>query len=219
MEKSDITPDLLLRAYMAGIFPMSDGRDDPEIFWLDPEERGIFPLNRFHIPKSLKKTVARDIFTVTTNRDFRAVMQACAAPGPNRTDTWINETIEDLYCQMHESGFAHSIECWQEDTLVGGLYGVCIHGAFFGESMFSIVTDASKVALTHLVARLIAGKFTLLDSQFKTDHLARFGCTEITRDDYLDQLAKALQVTDADYFSMGPKTSGSTALQLITQTS
>ncbi len=219
MDKSDITPDLLLRAYMAGIFPMSEGRDDPEIFWVDPEERGIFPLNSFHIPKSLKKTVARDIFTVTTNRDFRGVMQACAAPAPNRTDTWINETIEDLYCQLHESGFAHSIECWQEDTLVGGLYGVCIQGAFFGESMFSTVTDASKVALTHLVARLIAGKFTLLDSQFKTDHLARFGCTEIIRDDYLERLAAALQVMDADYFSIGSETSGSTVLQLITQTS
>ena len=208
----------VLQAYAAGIFPMAESRDDPTIFWVDPEERGIFPLDVFHIPKRLKRTVAQDKFTVTINSHFREVMQACAQTVVGRDQTWINHRIEDLYCALHKDGYAHSVECWQDDTLVGGLYGVCFKGAFFGESMFHTVTDASKVALVHLVGRLKAGGFKLLDAQFKTEHLEQFGLIEIFRSEYHSRLEDALLV-DADFYVFGSASDGATVLQPITQTS
>lgn len=218
MQKQDITPDLLLQAYAAGIFPMAESRDDPTLFWVDPEERGIFPLNAFHIPKRLKRTIAQDKFTVTVNKCFREVVLACAKTLVGRDETWINHRIEDLYCALHSDGYAHSVECWQGDTLVGGLYGVCFKGAFFGESMFHTVTDASKVALVHLVGRLKAGGFKLLDAQFKTEHLEQFGLIEIFRPEYHSRLEDALLV-DADFYIFGSVSDGATVLQPITQTS
>ena len=218
MKKQDITPDLLLNAYASGIFPMAESRDDPSLFWVDPEERGIFPLDAFHIPKRLKRSVLQDKFTVTVDRCFRDVMQACAKSTAMRNETWINHRIENLYCDLHDQGFAHSVECWSGGELVGGLYGVCFKGAFFGESMFHTMTDASKVALVHLVGRLIAGGYTLLDAQFKTGHLEQFGLVEIFRSEYHSRLNEALQV-EGDFYVFGSKTDGETVLQPITQTS
>ena len=218
MKKQDITPDLLLNAYAMGVFPMAESRDDPTLFWVDPDERGIFPLDAFHIPKRLKRTVSQNKFKVTVNKCFRDVMQACAKSAIGRDETWINHRIENLYCALHDNGYAHSVECWQEGKLVGGLYGVCYRGAFFGESMFHTVSDASKVALIHLVGRLIAGGFKLLDAQFKTEHLEQFGLVEIFRAEYHSRLEEALLI-DADFYVFGSTSDGETVLQPITQTS
>ncbi len=187
-----ITPDILLRAYSIGLFPMAEARDDPLLFWVDPQQRGILPLDEFHIPKSLRKTLRRQIFDVRYDTAFLQVMEACAAPAPGRESTWINQEIMDLYQDLFRQGYCHSIECWQDQRLVGGLYGLALGGAFFGESMFSRQRDASKIALCHLVAHLRAGGFTLLDTQFLTEHLARFGAREIPRDDYKKLLIQAL---------------------------
>lgn len=214
-----ITPNLLLQAYATGLFPMAEGRDDSELFWVDPEERGIIPLNSFHIPRSLAKKVRRNAFSVTHDTNFQTVVQACAKPARGRESTWISERIELLYTDLFERGFAHSVECWLEGKLVGGLYGVSLGGAFFGESMFSTATDASKMALVHLVARLKAGKYQLLDTQFITDHLKQFGAIEIPRPAYHSNLRKALQLEQADFNQLEDGVSGSTILQLITQTS
>ena len=189
---SVLTPDLLLRAYAAGIFPMADSADDPEIFWVDPEWRGILPLEQFHVPQRLRRTVRNGSFEIRCDTAFEAVIRGCAAPAPDRPRTWINEEIVALYSELFRRGLAHSVESWYEGELVGGLYGVSLNAAFFGESMFSRMTDASKVALVHLVARLIEGGFTLLDTQFVTDHLQRFGAVEIPRVDYRRRLAKAI---------------------------
>jgi len=194
-----ITPDILLRAYATGLFPMARGRDDPNLYWVDPERRGILPLDAFHVPRSLRKTVRRRVFDVRVDTAFLAVMRGCAAPTPDRPDTWINVEIESLFTELHARGAAHSVECWQQGRLVGGLYGLALGSAFFGESMFSTVTDASKVALCHLVARLVGGGFTLLDTQFITDHLARFGAREVPRDSYLVLLDRALQSRGASF--------------------
>ena len=187
-----VTPEILLAAYAQGIFPMAERRDDPELYWVSPERRGIIPLDAFHVPKRLARTVRADRFTVTSDLAFVEVMQACAAPAPGREQSWINDEILRLYTALHASGHAHSIECWHERRFAGGLYGVSLGAAFFGESMFSCVTDASKVALVHLVARLIEGGYRLLDTQFLTAHLARFGTVEIPRDEYLARLKIAL---------------------------
>jgi leucyl/phenylalanyl-tRNA--protein transferase len=187
-----LTPELLMRAYSEGLFPMAERRDDPQLFWLSPEERGIIPLNAFHIPRRLARTVRNDHFTVKYDTAFRDVMLACAAPGPDRDDSWINAEIVSLYTALHAQGHAHSVECWRDGNLVGGLYGVELGAAFFGESMFSRERDASKVALVHLVARLIQGGFQLLDAQFMTEHLARFGAVTISREHYLVQLKQAI---------------------------
>ncbi|TGY89837.1 leucyl/phenylalanyl-tRNA--protein transferase [Marinicauda algicola] len=208
----------LIACYRRGVFPMAESREDPRIFLLNPDERGIIPLDRFHVPRSLRKTVRRDVFHVTVNRCFEAVVKACAAPGPNREETWINAPILRLYLDMHRAGYAHSLECWKEGRLAGGLYGVSLGGAFFGESMFSRATDASKVALVHLVARLKAGGYRLLDAQFTTAHLERFGAEAIGRDAYLDRLDRAVE-TDADFFALPEGLSGDQLLQSITQTS
>ena len=194
---SELTPDLLLRAYATGLFPMAESAEDPELFWVDPERRGVLPLDAFHIPRSLKKTVRQQRFEVTADREFSGVLCGCAERTPARKSTWINTEIIRLYSALHAMGAAHSIECWRDEagtkTLVGGLYGVALGGAFFGESMFSRAPDASKVALVHLVARLKRGGFTLLDTQFVTAHLARFGAVEISRRVYRKRLDAALE--------------------------
>ncbi len=189
-----LTPALLLRAYAAGIFPMAQSADDPELFWVDPDLRGIIPLGAFHVGKRLRRTVRQGGFTIRCNQAFGATIRACAAPAPDRPNTWINPEIIALYTALFQQGFAHSVETYHEDRLVGGLYGVAIGGAFFGESMFSLKRDASKVALVHLVARLKQAGFTLLDTQFVTKHLAHFGAIEIPRDDYRRRLADAIAI-------------------------
>lgn len=187
----NITPELLLRAYAQGIFPMAERRDDPTLHWLSPESRGIIPLNSFHVPHRLARTVRSDRFRVTADQAFGEVIRACAAPAPQREESWINSEIIALYTELHTQDAAHSIEVWRDETLVGGLYGVSLGAAFFGESMFSRSRDASKVALAHLVARLIARGFELLDTQFLTEHLAQFGAVAIPRNDYLEMLRRA----------------------------
>jgi leucyl/phenylalanyl-tRNA--protein transferase len=194
---TEITADLMLLAYRHGYFPMADTRDSDRLFWLDPEQRGIIPLDRFHVPRRLLRTVLSGMFEVSVDRDFPGTIAGCATPAPGRTDTWINPQIERLFGELHRMGYAHSVECWQQGRLVGGLYGVAIGAAFFGESMFSFVSDASKVALVHLVARLRLGGFRLLDTQFVTAHLARFGTEEIARDDYKARLSQAVNVPAA----------------------
>ncbi|HET9019730.1 MAG TPA: leucyl/phenylalanyl-tRNA--protein transferase [Acetobacteraceae bacterium] len=188
----EITPDLMLRAYRAGLFPMAETRRGERLYWLDPEQRGVLPLEGFHLPRRLLRTVLSDTFTVTVNRDFRGVIAGCAAVAPGREDTWINAEIERLFVTLAAMGHAHSVEAWQDGRLVGGLYGVVLTGVFFGESMFSRERDASKTALVHLVARLRLGGFRLLDTQFVTTHLAQFGAVEIPRDAYKAMLARAL---------------------------
>ena len=190
----DITPELLLRAYRAGLFPMAETRDADRLFWLDPELRGVLPLDLFHLPRRLLRTVLSDVYAVTIDTDFPAVIAACAQPAPGREETWINPQIENLFTALHRSGHAHSVECRRDGALVGGLYGIAIGGAFFGESMFSHARDASKVALAHLVARLRLGGFSLLDTQFVTAHLTQFGAIEIPRDAYRERLQNALEL-------------------------
>lgn len=190
-----LTPDLLLRAYAGGVFPMAENAGDADVFWVEPKKRGVIPLDRFHVPRSLAKTVRADRFEVRVNTAFADVMHACAEHHPNRPQTWINEAILSGYKALHDIGHAHSVECWQHGALVGGLYGVSLRGAFFGESMFSRATDASKVALVHLVGRLRAGGFTLLDTQFLTPHLAHFGALEIPKQRYQSKLQTALATT------------------------
>lgn len=190
-----LSPDLLLRAYAIGIFPMAESREATEIHWVEPTQRGIIPLESFHVPKSLRKVVRQQRFEVTVDQDFVGVIDGCAEPKEGRDDTWINPTIRRLYVELHRMGHAHSVECWREGKLVGGLYGVALGGAFFGESMFSREPDASKVALVHLVAILRKGCFRLLDTQFVTDHLERFGAVEVSRDAYRERLNRAINVT------------------------
>lgn len=194
--------EALLRCYARGVFPMADSREDDGVFLIDPERRGVIPLDAFHVPKRLARTVRGDPFEIRLNGAFHEVILACAASGPGRTETWINRPIEALYLDLHRLGHAHSVECWQDGELVGGLYGVSLHGAFFGESMFSRRRDASKVALVHLVARLIAGGFRLLDAQFMTDHLGQFGTEEIPRVEYHRRLRRALAV-EGDIYALG----------------
>jgi leucyl/phenylalanyl-tRNA---protein transferase len=188
-----ITPDQLLRAYRAGLFPMAESREAQRLYWLDPEHRGVIPLEDFHLPRRLLRKVQSGRFTVTIDQDFPGVIAGCAAAAEGREDTWINPEIESLFIRLHEMGHAHSVETRLDGALVGGLYGVALGGAFFGESMFSRATDASKVALVHLVAGLRLGGFVLLDTQFVTGHLARFGAREIPRDDYKMALVAALE--------------------------
>ena len=180
----EVTPQLLLKAYAFGIFPMAESADDPGLFWVEPPMRGILPLDAFHVPRRLRRTVRQETFEVRIDHNFGDVMWACAAVTNERADTWINQRIIDLYCELHDMGHAHSVECWKDGRLVGGLYGLHLNGAFFGESMFSRVRDASKVALVHLVDRLKAGGFALLDTQFITEHLKQFGAIEIPRAEY-----------------------------------
>lgn len=198
-----LSPEILLRAYAVGLFPMAEHRDDPTLYWIDPEKRGIMPLDRFHIPKRLRRTIRNCPYEVRADTAFEAVIKACAEPGPERVETWINDEIIRLYVELHRMGRAHSVECWQDGTLVGGLYGVALGGAFFGESMFSIARDASKIALIHLVARLVKGGFKLLDTQFVTRHLSQFGVVEIHRTGYRQLLSSALDVSATFYCDLG----------------
>ena len=187
-----LTPEILLKAYRLGSFPMAGDRDDPVLHWLDPPLRGILPLERFHVPRSLRKTIRRGHLRVRVDEDFAAVIHGCAAPTADRPRTWLNRELIALYCELHRRGHAHSVEISQDGQLVGGLYGVRIGAAFFGESMFSRVSDASKMALVELAARLAAGGFELLDTQFITDHLVRFGAIDIPRAEYKRRLRAAL---------------------------
>ena len=196
-----LDPELLLRAYRIGAFPMADSVDAEDVFWVEPKRRGVIPLGGYHLPRSLAKTLRSERFTVTADRDFGGVMRACAEATPGRPDSWINATILEAYGALHRRGNAHSIECWQDGALVGGLYGVKLGAAFFGESMFSRVRDASKIALAHLVARLRVGGFQLLDTQFLTSHLASFGAVELPRAAYKRQLDGALSGT-GDFFAL-----------------
>ncbi|WP_293868035.1 leucyl/phenylalanyl-tRNA--protein transferase [uncultured Alsobacter sp.] len=180
----DITPELLLRAYAAGIFPMAESADDPALYWVEPRERGVIPLDGFHVSSRLARTVRSDAFEIRVDTDFEGVIAGCAAVAPGRRQTWINTRIRALYGALFDLGHAHTVEAWQGGQLVGGLYGVRLGAAFFGESMFHTARDASKVALVHLVGRLRAGGFVLLDTQFVTDHLARFGAVEVPRERY-----------------------------------
>ncbi len=198
-----ITPHHVLRAYSVGLFPMAESAEDKELFWVDPEQRAVFPLDSFSVSHSLTKTIRRDRFEVTIDQDFDAVIAACAAPAQDREKTWINDKIRRLYRELFDMGFVHTIECRREGRLVGGLYGVALRGAFFGESMFHLETDASKVALAHLVARLRVGGFTLLDTQFMTSHLASLGAIEISRAIYHQALEQALTIV-ADFYAWPP---------------
>jgi leucyl/phenylalanyl-tRNA--protein transferase len=190
----EVTADLVLRAYRHGLFPMAEGRSGDKLFWLDPVKRGVLPLEHFHLPRRLLRTVLSGDYQVTVDRNFAGTIAGCATPLPDRTDTWINPQIERLFTDLHRMGYAHSVETWMNGTLVGGLYGVAMGAVFFGESMFSFARDASKVALVHLVARLRLGGFRLLDTQFVTAHLSQFGAEEIPRERYKTQLAAAVDV-------------------------
>lgn len=216
---SELRPELLLQAYAIGVFPMAESHSDTRTFFVDPEMRGVLPLNDFHVSRSLRKEVRRRRFDIRCNTDFQGVLEGCAEPRDERPDTWINDEIFKLYIALHEMGYGHSVECWRDGRLVGGLYGVSLGAAFFGESMFSREPNASKVALVHLVARLKSAGFMLLDSQFITDHLAQFGAIEIPRQDYRDQLAEALKIPAEFYSEPGDWPFVEALLQSTIQTS
>lgn len=214
----DITPDILLRAYSIGLFPMAESAEDPNLYWVDPEARGIFPLEAIAISKSLRKVVRSDRFEVKVDSDFDAVIDGCAAPDTGREKTWINDRIRTLYRQLFDIGHVHTVETWFEGELVGGLYGVSLGAAFFGESMFHRKTDASKVALVHLAARLAAGSFDLLDAQFVTAHLSTLGAVEIPREAYRLRLAKAMAHRgDFWVWPKGEAVPGAQALEALTK--
>ena len=212
----DITPEILLKAYAAGIFPMAEDADDPSLFWVEPRERGIIPLDRFHMSKRLARTVRSDHFQVRVDQDYDAVVAGCAAPGSDREKTWISGRIRDLYGELFDAGYCHTVEVYRENRLVGGLYGVRLRSAFFGESMFHTERDASKVALVHLVARLRRGGFSLLDTQFVTSHLAQFGAIEVPRQRY-KQMLRAAMDHEADWhvWPQGAVLSGEEALAAL----
>jgi leucyl/phenylalanyl-tRNA--protein transferase len=213
----EITPEVLLKAYACGIFPMAESAEDPALYWLEPEKRGVIPLDRFHLPSRLARTVRSDRFTVTVNRDFDAVLEGCAESRAGRPRTWINTRIRVLYRKLHDRRHCHSLEVYDGETLVGGLYGVTLGRAFFGESMFHRARDASKVALVHLIARLKAGGFKLLDTQFVTDHLRTFGAIEVPRRQY-HKLLEAALTGEGDFAALGTKgpVSGAQVLALLT---
>lgn len=209
-----VTPELMLRAYAAGIFPMAERRDQETLHWIDPEQRGILPLDGLHISRSLRRRLLRAPFAIRTDTAFAKVVSGCA----DRGETWINRPIFELSCALHRKGYAHSMEVWEEDALVGGVYGIALGGAFFGESMFSRRDDASKIALAYLVDRLRAGGFVLFDTQFVTAHLLRLGGVEISRDSYRRMLRTALAVA-ADFHAQGPIPPPQEVVQRNTQTS
>lgn len=215
-------PEALLACYARGVFPMAEARDDPRVFLVEPDQRGVVPLDRFHVPARLRRTVRGEPFQLRADTAFAAVLDACAASMPGREDTWINDPIRRLYLELHARGHAHSIECWLDEVLVGGLYGVTLGGAFFGESMFSRARDASKVALVHLVARLRLGGWSLLDAQFLTEHLSQFGAVETPQAAYLRLLKPALRLTPDKSALTAPLTGAEAvtyALQPTTQAS
>jgi leucyl/phenylalanyl-tRNA--protein transferase len=196
----EITPQVLLKAYACGIFPMAEGANDPGLFWVEPDMRGIIPLDQFHVPRRLARTMRQNPFELRVDTAFADVLRLCAEDAPDRPQTWINGRIAQLYNELHAMGHCHSVECWSGDELVGGLYGVRLGGAFFGESMFSRARDASKIALVHLVERMKSGGFQLLDTQFNTDHLSQFGAIEVPKQNYEILLDDALLV-EADFYA------------------
>jgi leucyl/phenylalanyl-tRNA--protein transferase len=214
----EITPQVLLKAYAVGIFPMAESADDPGLYWIEPEQRGIIPLDGFHVSRRLARTVRSDRFEVRIDTDFDAVIAGCAEGTSERSKTWINGRIRRLYGDLFRLGHCHTIETWHEGRLVGGLYGVKIGAAFFGESMFSRERDASKVALVHLVARLKAGGFRLLDTQFTTPHLKQFGAVDIDRRRY-HRLLEAAIIEEADFYFLAGGLTGEDILQSVSQTS
>lgn len=214
----ELTPQVLLKAYACGIFPMAESADDPGLYWIEPEARGILPLGRFHIPRRLQRTVRRDVYEIHIDGDFEAVIAGCAEAVPGRAKTWINARIRQLYADLYELGHCHTVEAWSDGRLVGGLYGVRLGGAFFGESMFTRARDASKVALVHLVARLKVGGFRLLDSQFTTEHLKQFGAVDVDRRQYHHLLERAIS-TDADFYRLPGGATGEEVLQSVSHTS
>jgi leucyl/phenylalanyl-tRNA--protein transferase len=212
------TADDLIDCYRQGVFPMGEGRDDGRVYLVEPKMRGIIPLEGYHVPRRLARTVRSDLYEVKLDTAFEAVLDACAAPAPGRTETWINAPIRRLYLELYARGLAHSVECWQDGELKGGLYGVSLGGAFFGESMVSLARDASKVALVHLVARLKAGGYSLLDVQFLTEHLATLGAVETPQARYRELLEAALHGT-GDIYALAPHADGAAVLQAISQRS
>lgn len=215
----EITPDIVLKAYACGLFPMAESAQDPVLHWIEPDQRGIIPLDRFHVPRRLARTIRQDVFEVRVDTDFEGVIEGCASPLAGRRDTWINQEIRRLFGALFERGHCHTVETWRNGRLVGGLYGVSLGAAFFGESMFSYERDASKVALVHLVARLKVGGYRLLDTQFVTEHLARFGAIAVDRRRY-GQLLTAAVSREADFYSLRASgVSGIEVLQSLNQIS
>lgn len=210
----EITPQVLLKAYTCGIFPMAESADDPALFWIEPQQRGVLPLEGVHIPKRLARTVRQGTFEVRIDTDFEGVISGCAASRPGRRSTWINPKIRALYRDLFEMGYCHTVETWKDGQLVGGLYGVALAGAYFGESMFSTERDASKVALTYLCARLMYGGFTLLDTQFVTEHLRQFGTVEIERAEFHVRLEKALELR-GDFLELPKDAPGDQILAIL----
>jgi leucyl/phenylalanyl-tRNA---protein transferase len=210
---SSITPQVLLQAYAAGVFPMAESADDPALYWVEPEERGVIPLKGFHISRSLRKRVKQQPYEIRIDTVFNTVIAQCAAQSDTRNETWINKRIVTLYTQLHKMGCAHSVESWLNGELVGGLYGIRIGSAFFGESMFSRATDASKIALVHLVARLKFGGFTLLDAQFVNPHLLQFGTKAVAKADYHNLLEPAIE-RDANFSAFMNDGDGAKVLEL-----
>lgn len=215
-ERVDITPAILLRAYAAGIFPMAEDADDPSLFWVEPQKRGVIPLDAVHVARRLARTVRQDVFEIRVDSDFDGVIAACAEPGADRDRTWINARIRRLYGELFDLGHCHTVEAWQDGRLAGGLYGISLGSAFFGESMFHVARDASKVAFVHLCARLRRGGYRLLDAQFVTAHLATLGAVEIPRRDYKRQLDRAI-AAEATWWSWAPgdTVSGEAALRAL----
>jgi leucyl/phenylalanyl-tRNA--protein transferase len=209
----EITPQVLLKAYTCGIFPMAESADDPALYWIEPQHRGILPLNGVHVPRRLARTLRAAPYAVRIDTDIEGVIEGCAASRPGRRSTWINDRIRALYRDLFGLGHCHTVEVWDADRLVGGLYGVALNGAFFGESMFS-PRDASKIALMHLAARLAYGGFKLLDTQFVTDHLRQFGTVELNREEFHRLLEKALDV-DADFLRLPQDASGERVLAIL----
>ena len=214
----EITPQVLLKAYACGIFPMAESAEDPALYWIEPQQRGVLPLDQVHVPRRLARTIKQGTFDIRVDSDFDGVISGCAASRPGRRTTWINPRIRGLYRDLFQSGYCHTVEAWAGGRLIGGLYGVALNGAFFGESMFSTERDASKVALVYLCARLLRGGFLLLDTQFVTDHLRQFGTVEIERGDFHKLLERAL-VHEADFAALPKDASPEEVLRLLGQPS
>jgi leucyl/phenylalanyl-tRNA---protein transferase len=214
----EITPQVLLKAYACGIFPMAESAEDPALYWIEPQQRGVLPLDQVHVPRRLARTIKQGTFDIRVDSDFDGVISGCAASRPGRRTTWINPRIRGLYRDLFQSGYCHTVEAWASGQLVGGLYGVALNGVFFGESMFSTERDASKVALVYLCARLLRGGFLLLDTQFVTDHLRQFGTVEIERGDFHKLLERAL-AHEADFAALPKDASPEEVLRLLGQPS
>lgn len=219
----ELTPELILKAYACGVFPMAERHDSPDVYWIDPDFRGILPLDEFHLPRRLARTVRSGAYEVRVDHDFSSTIRGCAKRTLKRRDTWINSPLIRIFTELHLRGHAHSVETWRDDRLVGGLYGVALGGVFFGESMFSVERDASKIALVSLIERLQRGGFKLLDTQFVTAHLRRFGAIEIPRAEYLTRLSAALSKRASFYFEefepAAPELAGGKVAQSTTQMS